>query len=115
MAKHGITTHVLDTSSGRPASGVPVALELAAAAGKWRILGRATTDGGGRVADLLHGESLLIGTYRLSFDTAAYFAARQVRGFYPEVHVIFEVRDVDEHYHVPLLLSPHGYSTYKGS
>lgn len=115
MGKHGITTHVLDTSSGRPAEGIPVALELAAAAGKWRALGRATTDAGGRVPDLLHGESLLLGTYRLCFETAAYFAARQLRGFYPEIHVIFEVRSADEHYHVPLLLNSYGYSTYRGS
>ena len=111
----GITTHVLDTSRGRPASGVPVVLEICAEDG-WRELARATTDGDGRVRQLLPaGSSLIGGTYRLTFRTETYFAAHEVEGFYPQISIVFEVRDGAQHYHVPLLLSPFGYSTYRGS
>jgi 5-hydroxyisourate hydrolase len=94
----GITTHVLDTSRGRPAAGLGVTLERASA-GEWQRVGSTKT----------------AGTYRLVFDTGAYFQALGVAGFYPEVVVVFEVRDPAEHHHVPLLLSPYGYSTYRGS
>ena len=111
----GITTHVLDTSRGRPASGVPVVLEIRAEDG-WRELARATTDDDGRVRQLLPaGASLIPGVYRLTFDLGRYFAAREVEGFYPEAAIVFDVRDAAQHYHVPLLLSPFGYSTYRGS
>jgi 5-hydroxyisourate hydrolase len=109
----GITTHVLDTSAGAPAAGVPVALEVRGATG-WEPVGAGVTDGGGRVSDLISGGANQ-GTYRIRFDTATYFGALGVRGFYPEVTVVFEVRDAGEHHHVPLLLSPFGYSTYRGS
>jgi len=112
----GITTHVLDTSKGEPARGVPVALEKLMAGGEWKLLGRGATDSDGRIKDLLPaGSGLSRGTYRLLFDTAAYFQASKVEGFYPEVQVLFEVRDPSRHHHVPLLLSPFGYSTYRGS
>ncbi|MFY9823980.1 MAG: hydroxyisourate hydrolase [Thermoanaerobaculia bacterium] len=111
----GITTHVLDTSRGRPASGVPVVLEILSEDG-WRELGRAATDGDGRVRQLVPaGSSLIGGSYRLTFQTAAYFTDREIEGFYPEVSIVFEVRDAAQHHHVPLLLSPFGYSTYRGS
>ncbi|HEV2130751.1 MAG TPA: hydroxyisourate hydrolase [Longimicrobiaceae bacterium] len=110
-----ITTHVLDTARGRPASGVPVLLELHAD-GAWRDLARGSTDADGRLRDLLPaGQALVAGSYRLTFDTAAYFRAQGVEGFYAEVTIAFEVRDPAQHYHVPLLLSPYGYSTYRGS
>jgi len=110
-----ITTHVLDTSEGRPAAGVPVTLEVEAAGG-WELVGKSTTDKDGRVSDLAPEEMMLAaGVYRLIFDTARYFAAREVEGFYPEVTIIFKLRDPAHHYHVPLLLSPFGYSTYRGS
>lgn len=109
----GITTHVLDTSAGAPAAGVPVSLEARRGDG-WATVGTGTTDGDGRVADFLP-DGAAEGTYRIRFDTAAYFAAHGVRGFYPEVTVVFEVTDAGEHHHVPLLLSPFGYSTYRGS
>ena len=109
----GITTHVLDTSRGRPAVGVPVALERAVDSG-WRIVARGTTDDDGRVGDLLTSV-VQAGRYRLTFDTAAYFHAVGDAGFYPEVSVTFVVGQGAEHYHVPLLLSPFGYSTYRGS
>jgi 5-hydroxyisourate hydrolase len=103
----GITTHVLDTSRGRPATGVPVVLERAADSG-WHPVGRGTTDADGRVRDLLTSAPE-DGRYRLTFDTGAYSR------FYPEVTVTFVVEGGEEHYHVPLLLSPFGYSTYRGS
>ena len=111
----GITTHVLDTARGRPASGVPVVLEIRSEDG-WRELARATTDDDGRVRQLLPaGSSLIPGVYRLTFDLDRYFAARESEGFYPEAAIVFHVRDAAQHYHVPLLLSPFGYSTYRGS
>jgi 5-hydroxyisourate hydrolase len=110
-----ITTHVLDTSLGRPAAGVPVSLEIEKAGGGWKELSRGATDGDGRLAHLLAPGSLVAGTYRLTFDTQAYFHSRRIVGLYPLVTVTFQVRDAKEHYHIPLLLAPHGYSTYRGS
>jgi 5-hydroxyisourate hydrolase len=109
----GITTHVLDTSLGCPAVGVPVVLERAMDSG-WQTVGRGTTDADGRVRDLLPSPPEA-GRYRLGFDTDAYFRAVGEAGFYPEVSVTFVVGYGEEHYHVPLLLSPFGYSTYRGS
>lgn len=110
-----ITTHVLDVSIGRPAVGVPVVLEIEKTAGVWKELSRGATDGDGRLRHLLVPSTLIEGTYRLTFDSGAYFASCKVAGFYPRVSVEFEVRDRRDHYHVPLLLSPYGYSTYRGS
>jgi 5-hydroxyisourate hydrolase len=111
----GITTHVLDTSAGRPAAGVPVVLEMRRGDG-WEPVGQGTTDDDGRLRDLLpDGRGSGPAVYRIRFDTASYFAARGVEGFYPEVTIEFEVTDAGEHHHVPLLLSPFGYSTYRGS
>jgi 5-hydroxyisourate hydrolase len=104
---------VLDTSRGRAAVGVPVVLERAVDSG-WQPVGRGTTDADGRVRDLLTSPPE-VGRYRLSFDTDAYFRAVGEAGFYPEVAVTFVVGRGEEHYHVPLLLSPFGYSTYRGS
>jgi len=109
----GITTHVLDTSRGCPAVGVPVALERAVDSG-WQPVGRGTTDADGRVGDLLRSPPEA-GRYRLSFDTDTYFRSLGEAGFYPEVSVTFVVGHGEEHYHVPLLLSPFGYSTYRGT
>jgi 5-hydroxyisourate hydrolase len=110
-----ITTHVLDTSLGQPASGVPVILEIASAGGGWKELSRGATDGDGRLRHLVAPGSLVKGTYRLAFDTHAYFEARKIASLYPQVVVVFQVRDASERYHIPLLLSPFGYSTYRGS
>ena len=110
-----ITTHVLDTAHGRPAAGVPVVLEQVSG-GLSRLLARGVTDADGRLRDLLPaGEPVEPGNYRLLFETGAYFAAQGAEGFYPEVAVLFTVRSAGEHHHVPLLLSPYGYSTYRGS
>jgi 5-hydroxyisourate hydrolase len=111
----GITTHVLDTSRGQPASGVPVVLEIRSEAG-WREIGRAVTDTDGRVRNLLsEGSTLTMGIYRLTFEIETYFRTQGIEGFYPEASIVFHVRDANQHYHVPLLLSPFGYSTYRGS
>jgi len=111
----GITTHVLDTSAGTPAAGVAVVLETRRG-DAWESVGRGSTDDDGRLGDLLpDGRASGPAVYRMRFDTAAYFAARGVKGFYPEVAIEFEVTDAGEHHHVPLLLSPFGYSTYRGS
>ena len=111
-----ITTHVLDTSRGRPAEGVPVTLEVQTADGGWAPVGKGATDADGRLKDLLPRSYVLgEGVYRLTFDTGTYFAALGVQSFYPSVVVVFAVRDAGQHYHVPLLLSPYGYSTYRGS
>jgi 5-hydroxyisourate hydrolase len=110
-----LTTHVLDLSAGRPAENVPLLLEVQASAGAWKQVGRGTTDKDGRSRDLLPPDGLIEGTYRLTFDTQAYFASNQVKTLYPQVSVIFSVGDASQHYHIPLLLSPFGYSTYRGN
>ena len=107
-----LTTHVLDTALGRPAVGVKVVLS-ARVAGEWQLVGADVTDDDGRVTSLAP-ESVAAGTYRLVFDTAAYFAATGQASFLPEVVVVFDVVD-SSHYHVPVLLSPFAYSTYRGS
>ena len=110
-----ITTHVLDTSRGRPAQGVPVTLEMEAAEG-WKLVGKGTTNADGRISELVSAEvSIAPGVYRLIFDTGKYFAGQQSETFYPQVTIIFRLADAAQHYHVPLLLSPFGYSTYRGS
>jgi 5-hydroxyisourate hydrolase len=110
-----LSTHVLDTSLGRPAAGVAVTLERLAANGTPTLAGFGRTDADGRLRDLPPaGHMLVNGDYRLRFDTAAYFAESGQEVFYPSVTVEFRVVD-EGHYHVPLLLSPFGYSTYRGS
>jgi len=109
-----ITTHVLDTSRGRPAAGMRV--ELHRQSGEnWKPVGEGRTDANGRCAQLVGDGPAETGTYRLIFHTAAYFQAEKIETFYKEIPVIFEVRDPKAHYHVPLLISPFGYSTYRGS
>jgi 5-hydroxyisourate hydrolase len=105
-----ITTHVLDTARGRPAAGVAVTLELGP---DWTEVGSGRTGEDGRLGELGPVESP--GSYRLRFDTGAYFEAAATRAFFPEVTVEFAVERPEEHHHVPLLLSPFGYSTYRGS
>ncbi len=111
-----ISTHVLDTSLGRPAVGVRVILERIDSRGAVVSLGLGETDGDGRLRELLPaGESLGAGDYRLRFDTGAYFAATGRETYYPSVTVEFQIAGEAAHHHVPLLLSPYGYSTYRGS
>jgi len=103
-----LSTHVLDTASGRPAAGLRVTLQSADGS----VLAEGRTDADGRVGDL--AADVVPGDHVLRFDTGAWFAAQGTTAFYPEVAVTFTVRD-DAHHHVPLLLSPFGYSTYRGS
>ena len=111
-----ISTHVLDVASGRPAPGVGVILERQGPGGELQQVSRARTDNDGRVRELVPGAvDLEAGTYRLTFETGAYFESIDSEGFYPRVSVLFMVRDPAQHHHVPLLLSPYGYSTYRGS
>lgn len=110
-ARSQVTTHVLDAARGRPAEGVGVRLE-AWTDGAWSPVATGVTDGDGRIG-VLGPAQLPEGVYRAVFDTAAYFGDRPT--FYPEVVIVFEVADASEHYHVPLLLSPFAYSTYRGS
>ena len=110
-----ITTHVLDTSKGKPAAGIQIVLEELDKDHKWTTRGKGETNSDGRVSDLLQPEVRLDpGTYRLLFGTGVYFKKQSVSCFYPSVIIIFEVTD-HSHYHVPLLLNPFGYSTYRGS
>lgn len=111
-----ISTHVLDISSGKPAKGVPVRLEQKEASDAWRTLASATTDQDGRCSQLLP-ESVVLraGLYRLVFDPASYFAAQKIESLYPVVEITFQVRDGESHFHIPLLLSPNAYTTYRGS
>ena len=110
-----LSTHVLDTSAGRPAVGVAVRFESLGTEGSWTTVGSGKTDADGRLRDWLPVGVPGAGRHRLVFDTAAYFAALGVASFFPEVSVEFEITAAGEHHHVPLLLSPFGYSTYKGS
>jgi 5-hydroxyisourate hydrolase len=111
-----VSTHVLDTSRGRPAAGIPVSLAGRLPDGTWLPLGAGVTDADGRLRTLLAPDAgLPTGLYRLELDVAAYFAATGTPAFFPAVTITFEVRDADQHHHVPLLLSPFGYSTYRGS
>ena len=111
----GITTHVLDTALGRPASGIRVELARIDAAGRWQPVAQGDTDADGRLRTLLPaGTPIVPGTYRLTFETGRYFEAQDISAFYPHVIVTFTVAG-DAHYHVPLLLSPFGYSTYRGT
>jgi 5-hydroxyisourate hydrolase len=111
-----ISTHILDTARGKPAAGVCVRLARRAPSGSWTVIASAFTDQDGRCAQLLpDGEKLLEGEYRLDFDTAGYFSAHRINGLYPAVKIAFYVRAGETHFHIPLLLSPNGYTTYRGS
>jgi 5-hydroxyisourate hydrolase len=112
----GISTHILDTSRGVAAQGVAVTLDRLDAGGGWKRVREAVTDADGRVKALLPaGTSLDRATYRLRFESGAYFAASKTPCFFPHVEVAFTISDPTRHHHVPLLLSPFGYSTYRGT
>jgi 5-hydroxyisourate hydrolase len=110
-----ISTHILDLALGKPARDVPVSLEKQEPAG-WRILQSLRTDQDGRCAQLLPPEQdLSPGVYRLAFDTASYCAFQKTASLYPVIEITFSVRESQSHYHIPLLLSPNGYTTYRGT
>ncbi len=110
-----ITSHVLDTALGRPAVSMGVRLDALQDSGAWTTLGSSETNADGRVAFLGPSIALARGTYRLTFATGAHFAASARPVFYPLVEVVFHVEVPTEHHHIPLLLSPFGYTTYRGS
>jgi 5-hydroxyisourate hydrolase len=111
-----ITSHVLDTAAGKPARGITVSIEFGQGPDCWTELARGVTDGDGRIGKFNPElKPLEPGVYRLRFLTAAYFTASGIHGFYPEVAVIVQIDDPGQHYHIPLLLSPFGYTTYRGS
>jgi 5-hydroxyisourate hydrolase len=111
-----ITTHVIDTALGKPARGIAVVLEIARGPDRWAELARGVTSSDGRISEFSPPlAALKPQIYRLRFDTGGYFRALATRAFYPEVHVIVQIDDPLQHYHIPLLLSPFGYSTYRGS
>jgi 5-hydroxyisourate hydrolase len=110
-----ITTHVLDTAAGRPAAGVAVRLEKRTGHA-WHPLAAGITDDDGRLRTLLPDDQPFeTGEYRIVFATGTYYAARGIESFHPEIAIAFEVRRPEEHFHVPLLVAPHGYTTYRGS
>ncbi|PYR85544.1 MAG: hydroxyisourate hydrolase [Acidobacteria bacterium] len=106
-----ISTHVLDTTHGRPVAGIPVTLEFQGSDRKWKQVGHGLTDSDGRLGNLLDsGAALVEGVYRLTFDVESYQP-----GFYPNIVVLFRVDNPEEHYHIPLLLGKFGYTTYRGT
>ena len=111
----GISTHILDTASGRPATGVPITLARMTN-DEWSKINDAKTDQDGRCKHLLPSTQILQpGTYRIRFETAVYYKQRQLDGLYPHVEIVFTVADGEQHYHIPLLLTANGYTTYRGS
>lgn len=110
-----ISTHILDLTRGKPASNVPVRLERQEAVGTWKVLTSAHTDRDGRCGQLLPEGDFAPGLYRIAFDTGSYFESLKVDGLYPVVEVTFQVRDGESQFHIPLLLSANGYTTYRGS
>ena len=115
MSRAPITTHVLDLKTGKPAAGIMVELEKISGS-SWKKLAEAKTNEDGRIEDWLEeGSKAEKGTYRVIFDVKSYFKGQSQKTFYPEVSIVFDLDNSDQHYHVPLLLSPYGYSTYRGS
>ena len=108
-----LTTHILDTSTGKPAKGIKVSLEFFKS-GNWENITGNITNDDGRIPDFTDNLNLERGNYQITFQTGEYFKANGIKGFYPHVSIVF-ILDSDEHYHVPLLLNPYGYSTYRGS
>jgi 5-hydroxyisourate hydrolase len=111
-----VSTHILDTSRGAPGNGVAISLEVQNSDESWTEVSHAWTDEDGRVKPFfLVQQPLQRGIYRLVFDTESYFSSLSIDCFYPQVAVAFKIDDALQHYHVPLLISPYGYSTYRGS
>ena len=111
-----VTTHILDTARGEPAAGIPVMLERKTHSAGWQVIAEGTSDADGRIMDLIPPtEAFLPGHYRMTFETGPYFMLSNVECFFPQITISFVVRDAAQHYHVPLLVSPFGYTTYRGS
>ena len=114
QAKNLLSVHILNQQTGKPASGVEVTLEQKQSDG-WKKLNAATTDKEGRIPALWPAQPAAAGDYRVVFQTGKYFSAQHQESFFPEIPVEFHITNTEEHYHVPLLLSQYGYSTYRGS
>ncbi len=119
MSRSVITTHILDTQRGRPAVNVVVRLFKSAsadvAAPQWELMAAGRTNDDGRIVDWLGDREREAGLYKLEFETGSYYAEQGLKTLYPQVDILFEIAAPDEHYHVPLLLSANGFSTYRGS
>lgn len=109
-----ITTHVLDTAAGKPAAGINVTLERQDKKA-WKLIGKGKTDADGRLKTLMQEGKLPAGNYRLTFAVESYFKKQKVPSFYQQIPIQFQIKGPSQHYHVPLLLNPFGYSTYRGS
>lgn len=117
-----LSTHILDTSRGKPASEVPVTLYRQGSGQTWTKIGAGITDGDGRFREFFAvapteaaQTGLQAGVYKLHFEVGSYFRSRNVDSLYPFIEIVFAVADPKQHYHIPLLLNPYGYSTYRGS
>jgi 5-hydroxyisourate hydrolase len=110
----GLSTHILDTALGRPAANVPLALFQQTASG-WQPIGEGVTDADGRCKTLLGPNTLQAAVYKIRFDTAHYYGLQNLTGLYPSVEIAFTITDPTQHYHIPLLLTANGYTTYRGS
>jgi 5-hydroxyisourate hydrolase len=110
----GLSTHILDTALGRPAAKIAIALAERCNA-EWQQIGSGITDQDGRCKTLLGANSLVVATYKLRFEVAEYFERSGLQSLYPYVEIVFEVTDASQHYHIPLLLTANGYTTYRGS
>ncbi|MGY8838947.1 MULTISPECIES: hydroxyisourate hydrolase [Pseudoalteromonas] len=112
MKKSPITTHILDTSTGKPAANVAVKL-FVQSNNEWHLIAQGKTDTDGRITDWLDTD-VEFATYKLEFDLDSYYQNKEMPAFYPEAQITFRLQD-KKHHHIPLLLSPFGYSTYRGS
>ncbi len=110
----GLSTHILDTAKGRPATGVKLAL-WQLKAGQWIEIGTGITDADGRCKTLLGDTPLQTGEYSIRFETGAYYESQGLEGLYPHIAIVFTVRNPTQHHHIPLLLTANGYTTYRGS
>lgn len=114
MSDNPITSHVLDTASGKPAANLKMCL-YRMFAGQWVEVSKKTTNSDGRASSFLKQAEFTAGTYKMFFDTEDYFKQQSSKGFYPYVEIVFTIEHPEQHYHIPLLLSPYGYTTYRGS
>ncbi|MPC29633.1 5-hydroxyisourate hydrolase [Portunus trituberculatus] len=114
MSDNPLTSHVLDTATGQPAANMRIVLHKLQG-DTWQEITTKNTNCDGRAGYFIPKEAFTQGTYKMLFDTGAYFKKLAVKGFYPYVEIVFVIENLGEHYHVPLLISPYGYSTYRGS
>lgn len=114
VSANPLTSHVLNTATGQPAANMKISLHKLQE-GAWQEIAAKVTNSDGRAGHFLSQESFTEGTYKMFFDTGAYFKQLAVKGFYPYVEIVFVIEKPQDHYHIPLLISPFGYTTYRGS